>query len=87
MKREADQCARAREKRNREYLRKQHRKKERQTEKTVEQQDAQHAENWLERVLDIFVPTKPLTIHDQLRARELYLKKQHRNNTKERKDC
>ncbi len=73
MKREADQRARAREKRNREYLRKQHRKKERQTDETVEQQDAQNAENWLGSVLDffnglidLFVPTKSRTRHDRL---------------------
>lgn len=72
-KREADQRAREREKRNREYLKKQHRKKERQTEEKIEQQDAQHAENWLGRVLDffnglidLFVPTKSRTRHDRL---------------------
>ena len=73
MKREAAQRAREREKRNREYLRKQHRKKERQTDETVEQQDAQHAENFIGRVLDffnglidLFVPTKSRTRHDRL---------------------
>lgn len=73
MKREADQRVREREKRNREYLKKQRRKKERQTEEKIEQQDAQHAENWLGRVLDffnglidLFVPTKSRTRHDRL---------------------
>lgn len=73
IKREAEQRAREREKRNREYLRKQHRKKERQTDETVEQKDAQYAENLLGRVLDffnglidLFVPTKSRTRHDRL---------------------
>lgn len=73
MKREADRRAREREKRNREYLKKQHHNKERQAEENIEQQDAQHAENWLGRVLDffngvidLFVPTKSRTRHDRL---------------------